>query len=404
MAYLCRQEGIEITTESLESIAKEADGSMRDALSLLDQVLTSSEHRIEHEQLLNILGVVDRQVMFSISEAILHKDINTLLDIIDHIHDRGHDIKKLYSDLIEHVRNLLVVKLTNGNEALLNIPSHEIPVMTAQVADVPEPSLSGLLNVLIKEESSVKFSSHPRIALEMVLIQLHQIRPVLSIDSLIEKLEGLKNAIDSGQPIAEETIPYPEGEPPSSPADQPLDSPSLAETQLKVSEKQPEPPPSSVNPAETEIPPLREQDIPPVELENASKEETSASESPEQFHHQMMDVLKKDHPSLAAGLANSRLQYVNDQHIGITVTGSPFTVNRIKSQKCMDILQNVCCNLLGKSVTIDIMVSYSAETEYKSKRKQNTRSSKKAISHPLVADTLEIFGGNVVDVKILQEH
>jgi hypothetical protein len=215
----------------------------------------------------------------------------------------------------------------------------------------------------------------------------------------------LKKAIDGDQPIADDTIISSEERTPASPPERPLvpPVPAPAEPPLKVSEKQPEQPPPfpAANTPETDIPPLREQDVPPVESVTASEETTSASEPSGHFQNQLMDVLKKDHPSLAAGLSHSRLRHTDEQHLEITVTGSPFTINRVKSRKCMDILQNVCCQLLKKSVTIDIVAVSAAETEHKPKREQNARSQKKAVSHPLVADTLEIFGGNVIDVKIL---
>src|SRR5690606_153617 len=92
-------------------IAREAGGSMRDALSLLDQVITSAEGAIEQDAILNLLGVIDRKIIFDISEAILRGNMSGFLDTLDEACRRGHDIKKLYADLLEQFRNLLVVKI-----------------------------------------------------------------------------------------------------------------------------------------------------------------------------------------------------------------------------------------------------------------------------------------------------
>ena len=111
MRMICTTEGAQIDIKSLGLIAREAAGSARDALSLLDQVMTCSEETMTHEQILNILGVIDRKTLFDISEAILHQDIPELLDILDASYDRGYDMKKLYANLVEHFRNLLVIKM-----------------------------------------------------------------------------------------------------------------------------------------------------------------------------------------------------------------------------------------------------------------------------------------------------
>ena len=98
MASLCRQEGFEVAEESLGLIAREAGGSMRDALSLLDQIMTGTQGLMTHEQVLDILGVIDRKILFDLSDSILKADIHAVLDLLDDIYDRGHDMKKLYAD------------------------------------------------------------------------------------------------------------------------------------------------------------------------------------------------------------------------------------------------------------------------------------------------------------------
>ncbi|MDM8549122.1 DNA polymerase III subunit gamma/tau [Desulfobacterales bacterium HSG2] len=195
MKSLCDREGIGVDEKSLELIARESGGSMRDGLSLLDQVMTCTEGAITHEQILDILGIIDRKVLFDISAGILRGDVPEILDIFDNVYNHGHNIKELYSDLMEHFRNLLVVRMGKRVDKLVDVPAHEIALMTEQVRNVSETYLSQLLDILFKEESSIYLSSQPKLALEMAFVRMFQTKPVLPIDLLIEKLDNLKKGI-----------------------------------------------------------------------------------------------------------------------------------------------------------------------------------------------------------------
>jgi len=195
MEELCAKEGVKIAVDSLELIAREAGGSMRDGLSLLDQMMSCTKGAITHKHVLDILGVIDREIIFNLSAAILRGKIPEVLDILDEIYSSGHDMKKLYADLIEHFRNLLVVKMVEKSDRLMDIPSHEIDLMLDQVKEVTKTFLNQILDLLFKEEVSILNSTQPRLAIEMVFIKMFQMKPALPIDVLIEKLDNLRKDI-----------------------------------------------------------------------------------------------------------------------------------------------------------------------------------------------------------------
>ncbi|PQP32745.1 hypothetical protein C6A36_02860, partial [Desulfobacteraceae bacterium SEEP-SAG10] len=94
-----------------------------------------------------------------------------VLNILDEIYNAGHDMKKLYADLIEHFRNLLVVKMVEKIDRLVDIPSHEIDSMRDQVKEVSRTFLNQILDLLFKKEVSILNSTKPRLAIEMVFIR-----------------------------------------------------------------------------------------------------------------------------------------------------------------------------------------------------------------------------------------
>jgi DNA polymerase III subunit gamma/tau len=202
MGELCRREGIAMAPESLSLIAREAGGSMRDALSLLDHVMACAEGEAGHRQVLDILGVVDRDAIFRLADAALTRDIPAALGLIDEVYDHGHNLKELYAALLEHFRNLLVVRMGGDGTGLVDAPDHELRRMAETVRNVSEAHLVQLLEALFREESAVRFSAQPRIAMEMAFFRMFRIRPALPIETLIDKLDALSRGVLTEEELA----------------------------------------------------------------------------------------------------------------------------------------------------------------------------------------------------------
>jgi len=195
MEFLCRQEGFEVDAESLSLIAREAGGSMRDALSLLDQLMTCTRGLVSHEQVLDILGVIDRKIIFDLAGSILNGDIIAVLDLLDDVYDRGIDIKKLYADLLEHFRNLLIAAMGDKIDKLVDLPAGEIEHLINQAKSSSAATLNQIFDMLFKADALIRVSSQPKLALEMTLIRLLQSKPTLPIDVLIDKLDALRQEV-----------------------------------------------------------------------------------------------------------------------------------------------------------------------------------------------------------------
>ena len=207
---LCAKEAVDISPESLLIVAQEAGGSMRDALSLLDQILSFSEGKITHDLVISLLGVIDRQFIYDFSQAVLNGDITEILNLLETGYENGLDLKRLYSSLVEHFRNLLVVKICKNAQQLVDVPLHEIDRMQQQVKSVSVSSLNHIFDMLFSEEATIRYASLPRIALELVFFRIIQTRPALPIDDLIEKLDLLRKEIHhpSQHLLVEEQRPY----------------------------------------------------------------------------------------------------------------------------------------------------------------------------------------------------
>jgi len=394
MVSLCAREGLQIAEESLNLIAREAGGCMRDALSLLDQVLACSKDTVNPEIVPDILGVTDRKTIFEISTTILERDIPRFLDILGNVYEHGQDLKKLYAELIEHFRNLLVLKIDAKGTRLINTPNHEIELMREQVREIPETYLNQILDILFREESTIRFSSQPRLALEVAVIKIIQIRPAIPIEALIKKLDLLRNEF-AGNESEHAT--------------------ESDDRQFKISgEKKPDKDCKESGPipetsfADNTVAGAVEKALSnnSKQLSENKKRKREKAESPEnrstnlkQLWQELRSKICKQIPSMASPLSNCKLTKLTDQEVFIKITDSKFNINLLNRKK--ESLIKVCCDFFGKKMDLVMEIVINSENDHKNKFNQSNSLKEEAVRHPLVADAIEIFNGNVVDVKLL---
>jgi DNA polymerase-3 subunit gamma/tau len=362
MNKICVKENIDIDVESLGLIAREANGSMRDGLSLLDQVMSCTQGAIDHNQVLDILGVIDRDIIFKISSAVIQGDITEILDILDKVYTAGHDLKKLYTDLIEHFRNLLIVKMGKKIRELVDIPSHEIDLMVEQTRNVSKTFLNQLLDMLFKEEPIIEHSSQSKLAIEMVFIRMFQIKPVLPIDVLIEKLDHLKKDFDES-----------------------LRASAGATNQSSHATSRPVT--GTAESMET--------------FTSSHKAQVDNDEILKNKWEKLLSVFLEKHPSLATNLKNSKIKRLTDNQLEIEVNGNDFNINMVRKEKNIGIIKKVCRDFFEKEVDVIIGTKKITENKHHQKNSRKIRLKQEALSHPMVTDALEIFNGKIVDVKIL---
>ena len=371
MELLCQKEGVELPAESLATIAGEAGGSMRDALSLLDQVMTCSDGDLSHAQVLDILGTVDRRLLMKLAEVLLQGDAYQVLESIDAVFRRGQDLKKLYQNLIAHVRNLLVIKLSDRAEHLVDLPQSEVAQLQDSVAAVSATALNHVLDALFRDEAAIRLSMQPRLALETCLIRICELKPALPIDSLIHKVDQLRRQIsESGG-----------GLPTASPRELAATAPAST-------------PPAGYRP-ETPSP--------------SSKAEAPAPHRPlpsgggaagESFWQELLATLQASHPALAANLKTARLLAIDENAIEIELEGNDFNLKRVRRKDSLAAVQDACHTISGHRPRVVIQGKAIDPMDRRKKKELEAQARQQALSHPLVAEAIELFNGKVVDVKI----
>jgi DNA polymerase-3 subunit gamma/tau len=201
---IAAKESLAISDGALLLLAREAEGSMRDAQSLLEQILSyaaADATAIDERLVENILGVTERRVLYDISAAVFAADARTPLDLVARVIDQGKDVTRLSRELVEHFRNLLVARLTQesrpteSSEQLLDLPDQEIAELRRQAATGSADSLLDYFKFMAEGDEEVARSPYPRFALEAALVRLATLPSSLPAGELIERLEGLEKRL-----------------------------------------------------------------------------------------------------------------------------------------------------------------------------------------------------------------
>lgn len=393
---LCLKEGYTVEKEGLELIALEADGSIRDGLSLLDRILSAGpEKEVDRQMVAQRLRVTDRRVLFSISSAVLERNGAQLIDLISKINDSGMDLKEFYSGIIAQFRNLNIIRLCGKESAVLNMIETEKLELDQMCKNLPPAYLGMLLDLLLKEESVVRFASHTQTAVEMVLLKMIQIEPETRLDEIITKVDLLARRMENRLEKAGAGSPPPQQNdhlnrtsvPPAGqvPGAGPLEQPPLDA-----------PPPMPAPPTDE---PHREQAPPPDIPAYSSGPDTPLQQ--EQAHQgpvtwpQFMDILQRELPFIFGLFSKGQADTSAPDKVIVTLAScSGFETSRLATKtKEMKALSQ---KHLGKSIEVSINNNGSPDDETCRQQYDRQKAEQAAVGHPMVQHAVRLFDADII--------
>ncbi|MBI5569184.1 MAG: DNA polymerase III subunit gamma/tau [Desulfomonile tiedjei] len=193
MARILVQEGIDADDEALALVAREAQGSFRDALSLLDQVIAFSPGTITAADVIGILGIAGRECFSRLMAAVLDRDPSGALAVVHELFEEGYDPEQFVMDLLHYVRNMVVVKTIppadRGTGTIDALPS-EIEQLEHLAGRTSPEHLQNLFAVLLRAEPEVKRSSNPWIALDMLALKMAHAPDVVDLAELLRRMDS----------------------------------------------------------------------------------------------------------------------------------------------------------------------------------------------------------------------
>ena len=194
---IVEREKVDIQEEALLAVARAAQGSMRDAESLLDQLACGPERCVELQEVLGALGWVGHGMLLKMADAIQKKEKLPLLQIVNQLVNEGRDLVQFVDELAVHFRNLAVAKLGEEGKSLMELSEDAIQEIYRQAEGFSLEEDLYILNLLSKTRLAMKRSNLPRIPLEMTLVKLAKRDLSVSLEELVERLETLERRLGS---------------------------------------------------------------------------------------------------------------------------------------------------------------------------------------------------------------
>ncbi len=172
-AKICSSMGVQADPDALALIAANADGSVRDGLSLLDRCISGSK-RLTRDDVLFLLGMSGIETFEAITDKVLSKDAAGALTVLAEVLDQGKELLQFTRDWVEHVRSLMIIKYTDHPESVLNYSAENIGRLRKQAERISMEQISDIITKLSKTLNDVRWAAKPRILIELAIIELCQ--------------------------------------------------------------------------------------------------------------------------------------------------------------------------------------------------------------------------------------
>jgi len=366
-------EQVEISERALTMVARRGEGSMRDSLSTLDQVIAFCGEKVEDEDVQGLLGLVDRRLLLDTVDALLRHDSRQLLEMVKRVDHLGYSYRQYGRDLVETMRSLILCRVLDQPQELLDVTADELVELQGLAGQGSIEDLQRIQNVLLKLEYELAGSPQPRLTMEMVLLRLAQLPPAEDVGQLLKRLADLEKRLARGGslPVAPAASPAPSRPSVPSPASGPPPAPS--EPPVKKAEAPAAPPPGKGDwPGLVEFVKSRRRPLVASILEQASP-------------------LQVAPPVLEIGLPK----------------GS-FALGQLEDQELTDALEGLAGDYFGAPVKLQVK-SLEAEAvkarpslDRERRQKESDRQRRlraDALEHPMVKTAQSIFGATVKDVR-----
>jgi DNA polymerase-3 subunit gamma/tau len=355
-------ESINISDMAIELIARASDGSLRDSLTILDQISSFSSD-INDSDVKDLLGIADFGILSQLTIALIEGKREEILKITGNLIEKGTDIRSFTKELVQFLRDMLVVSVMKKPEEILDLGKEEMDLIKDILLKTSEDQLTLILSEIMKAEIDIRNSSSPRLALEMTLIKasfLSGIKPLKDIMENIEtylKLSSEKENSGMGvRGFAEDT-------------DQKFSGSEVKLINQKIPDED-----------------IKSEPIPASSVLESQEEPVDEKTLTEEI---LEKVIKKLDPPLASKISKAKLKLIGKKLILTLNGGDSLFADSIK--KNAKEIEQVFSEELGNKIKIEV------ET-FKKKTIRKKELKEEVMSDPTIKEVLELFEGRVVDV------
>ncbi len=415
---IVESEGKTIDPQGLSLVVREAGGSVRDGLSLLDQIFAYGDNHITSEDIIQVLGLTDRTILLQICKALLTGDRVLALQTLNGAFEYGMDFKRFTGDLLECMRTILLVKIGNLN-SLIDLPLHEIELLSETASDISIETIHLKLTLLIEAVEHIRKSSQPRLSLETAFLKIIEAGNIAGIPTLINKLETIlttlpdTQAADKHSPVGKKKLPTGENDlafqqsslkPPVKREEKPgANTGNLTNDHKRPKhedDSQPAPAghifkqqPTSEDAASTTL-----EEVPAARQTTSTQIESSDKKNPD---------INTEWDSFLEYVAGEKILLANDLKLADTfkLQDTELFLHYTDPEHCtylnrhdnLKLLNQFILDFFKKDLNVRVVVP-----EKTAEKKEGSQALKKTLAnHPLVDMAVEIFNGQVGDIRPL---
>lgn len=207
LRIIAKDQGVFADDNSLNLIARMSDGAMRDALSILDQAISMGGGNIKYDEVINMLGLVTNESLLKLTECIIEANVEKSMQIIDEVVFSGKDTYGFIRDMVTHMRNLLMVKISHNPEEVLDMSLDNIELMKEQAQKIRSEYIMRNIRILQEAEEQSRWVKQSRIYLELAALKMCKVEYDTSNETILARLNKLEEAMRTGEiKVACETI------------------------------------------------------------------------------------------------------------------------------------------------------------------------------------------------------
>ena len=199
LAELMRTEQVDVEERALRYVAKAGDGSMRDALSLLDQCIAFHlGEKLTYENVLEVLGAVDTEVFSALLRQVLAKDVTGAILTVDQLVDQGRELGQMVNDFTWYMRNLLLIQSADDMEDVLDMSAEHLAALKEEAQMVEPETLIRYIRIFSELSSQIRYAAQKRILLEIAIIKLCRPQMEKDLSALNERMDDIEQKLESG--------------------------------------------------------------------------------------------------------------------------------------------------------------------------------------------------------------
>ncbi|MEE2709725.1 MAG: DNA polymerase III subunit gamma/tau [Gemmatimonadota bacterium] len=348
LAMIAERSGYEIEQEALALIARRAGGSMRDAESLFDQVIAFGGDTLTARDVAGVLGLVEQDIYFELIDQVASHNVSQGLQLLDRILRHGYNMNEITLGILEHLRNLLIMKASPDTPDLLDAAVIDIERYRTQAERFQTGDLDRLTHLATGMEEAIKNSALPKVQLEVGIVRMIRMEPSVLLTDVMTRLSDLALRVAKGGPA--------------------MDTSSVVEA--TPVEDSPEPAPSQVSEEKSSKSPQPEEEGPPPETGLPEPKASDVQVAVRDLDLQVVtnawptvvDQIKEQRPAMGSFLTAATIVECRDNIVTLGFT-SQYEFQKQQADKNKRVIQDALVQILGAPVSLTIITTENPSSE-----------------------------------------